>query len=74
MLSRELQIQLDDDRFERVSRLARDGRMSVADVLREAIDRGLPAVDVGGSTALRAVLDADPMPVPADPTDLHSYR
>lgn len=78
MLSRQLHIQLDDDRFERVSRLARDGGMSVADVLREAIDRGLPSVDgrgsVGGSAALRLVLDADPMPVPDDPADLHAYR
>lgn len=74
MLSRRLQIQLDDDRFERVSRLARDGGTSVADVLRRAIDRGLPAMDVGGSTALRAVFDAAPMPVPDDPADLRSYR
>jgi hypothetical protein len=66
MLSRRVNIQLDDDRYERISRLAQSGRTSISAIVREVLDRGLSAPD-GTAAALRVVLDAPPMPVPDDP-------
>jgi predicted transcriptional regulator len=69
MLSRRVNIQLDDDRYERISRLAQDGRTSISAVVREVLDRGLPS-PVDATSALRTVLDAPAMPVPDDPAEL----
>ncbi len=44
MLDRRLQILLDETRHQRVVALARARGVSVATVVREAIDRGLPAL------------------------------
>lgn len=73
MMERRLHLLLDEARYERVAaRAARQG-VSVAAVIREVIDRGLPAVDDHRrAMALRRILDADPMPVPEDPADLRA--
>ena len=68
-LDRRLQVLLDEERYRRVASLARARGTSVAAVIREAIDRGLPSPDRRRAAAGRRVLDAEPMPVP-DVADL----
>lgn len=61
-----LQILLDEDRHRRISAVAQERGVSVAAVIREAIDRGI--ID-GASTreaAGRVILAAADMPLPAD--------
>lgn len=69
MLDRRLQILLDEGRYQRVSALARQRGTSVAAVIREAIDRGLPADSARRRAAARRILQAEPMPAP-DVADL----
>jgi predicted transcriptional regulator len=69
MLGHRFQILLDDERYERITSLARDRKVSVATVIREAIDRGLPAPPGRRAAASERILAADPMPVP-QPADL----
>jgi predicted DNA-binding ribbon-helix-helix protein len=64
MLGHRFQILLDDERYERVTSLARDRKVSVATVIREAIDRGLPVPPRRRMAAARRILAAEPMPVP----------
>lgn len=64
MLDHRLQILLDDERYQRVSSLAKARGVSVASVIREAIDRGLPADPQRRAAAARRILAAEPMPVP----------
>ncbi len=64
MYSHRLQILLDDGRHERIAAAARSRGVSVATVVREAIDRGLPARDGARRAAARRLLDAPDMPVP----------
>ena len=59
-----LQILLDADRHARLVAVAQERGVSVATVVREAIDRGLPAPDTRRRAAARRLLEADPMPVP----------
>lgn len=66
-LDRRLQLLLDEDRYQQVAALARDRGSSVAAVLREAIDRGLPSADRQRAAAARRILTAEPMPVPDAP-------
>jgi hypothetical protein len=63
MLTRRLQVLVDDARYRRLEAAARKRRVSVATVVREAIDRdlGSPALDRG--TAGRRFLAAPPMEV-----------
>jgi predicted transcriptional regulator len=63
MLSHRLQVLLDDERYERVHALARQRGTSVAAVIREALDRGLPATQRRRSAAAKRILAAEPMPV-----------
>jgi hypothetical protein len=70
MLTRRLQILVDDDRYQALERAARERRVSVATVVRDAIDRDLAAPQAKRAAAGRRILDADPMPVPASPADL----
>ncbi len=63
MLTRRLQLLLDDERYERVHALARQRGTSVAAIIREAIDRGLPAAQRRRSAAARRILAAEPMDV-----------
>ncbi len=63
-LDHRLQLLLDDDRYRKVSTVARQRGTSVAAVIREAIDRGLRGPDEDRMAAGRRLLAADPMPVP----------
>jgi Ribbon-helix-helix protein, copG family len=63
MLTHRLQILIDDERYERVRALARQRGTSVASVIREALDRGLPATQRRRNAAARRILDAPPMAV-----------
>jgi predicted transcriptional regulator len=71
MLSHRLQLLLDDERYQRVTALARHRHTSVAAVIREAIDRGLPSMPRRRAAAARRILAADPMPV-GDPAELRA--
>ena len=66
-LDRRLQLLLDEERYRRVSDLAAERGTSVASVIREAIDRGLPSSTRRRRAAGRAILDAEPMEVPDVP-------
>ena len=74
MLTHRLQLLLDDERYERVHALARQRGTSVATVIREAIDRGLPATQRRRSAAARRILAAEPMPVADLLAELHDLR
>lgn len=74
MLNRRLQILLDDERYERVQALARQRGTSVATVIREAIDRGLPAARQRRSAAARRILAAEPMDVAGLLSELDEMR
>lgn len=64
MLTHRLQILLDDERYQRVSAAARERKTSVAAIIREAIDRGLPVPQRRRSAAANVILSAEPMNVP----------
>jgi hypothetical protein len=64
-LERRLQVLLDEERFQRISTLARERGVAVAVIVREAIDRGLPRSDSRRVAGGRAILAAEPMPAPA---------
>jgi hypothetical protein len=68
-LEHRLQILLDDDRHRRLLAVAQERGVSVAAVVREAIDRGLPMPDERRRAAARRILGAPQMPVP-EPTEL----
>jgi len=71
MLDRRLQILLDEERHDRLVAVARSRGVSVATVVREAIDRGLQAPDGQRREAARRLLDdASDMEVP----DLEGLR
>jgi predicted transcriptional regulator len=63
MLTHRLQLLLDDERYQRVQTLARQRGTSVAAVIREALDRGLPATQRRRSAAAQRILAAAPMEV-----------
>lgn len=69
MLSRRLQVLIDEDRYNRLSRHALAQGMSIATLVRNAIDTTYPAVDPARARAARAVLEAEPMPLPDDPEE-----
>jgi hypothetical protein len=71
MLTRRLQILLDEERHRRISALAAERGVSVATVVREAIDRGLAMPDERRRAAGRRLLAAAPMPVP-EPSELRA--
>ena len=64
MLDRRLQILIDDARYRRLEAVARERRLSVAAVIRDAIDAALPADLATKQRAAAALLAAAPMPVP----------
>jgi hypothetical protein len=72
MYEHRVQLLLDDDRHRRVTALAKQRQVSVATVIREAIDRGLPDHERRRFEAGRRILDAPDMPVPEDPADLRA--
>jgi hypothetical protein len=70
-LDRRLQILLDDERHRRISTVARERGVSVATVVREAIDRGLANPETRRRAAGRRLLDAPDMTVP-EPAELRA--
>jgi hypothetical protein len=69
MLTRRLQILLDERQYERLAAYARERKLSVGAAVREAIDRTVPSTAGERQAAARRVLTAKPMPVP-DPREL----
>jgi hypothetical protein len=63
-MTHRLQILLDEDRHQRVVALAQARGVSVAAVIREAIDRGLPSAARRREVAADRILSAEPMDVP----------
>ena len=61
MYERRLQVLLDRDRYERVAAQARRRRISVAMVIRDAIDVALPADLDERRAAYQAIVEAAPM-------------
>ncbi len=61
---RRLQILLDEERHDRIVAVARQRGVSVATVVREAIDRGIPQPDRKRADAGRRLLMAEDMDVP----------
>jgi hypothetical protein len=65
MLTRRLQVLIDDDRYERLRREAERTGAPIGAIVREAIDAALPAgrdpesIEAAG----RQLLEAEPMPV-----------
>ncbi len=68
-LERRVQLLLDEPRYRKVTGEAKRRNVSVASVIREAIDR-LPAAADRRRAAIAGILAAEPMPVPDDPTEL----
>lgn len=68
-LERRVQILLDEPRYRRVAGEARRRRVSVATVVRDAIDQMTSGAETRRD-AIALVLAADPMAVPSDPTEL----
>jgi len=63
-MTHRLQILLDEERHRRVVALAQARGVSVATVIRDAIDRGLPSPDRRREMAADRILAAEPMDVP----------
>jgi hypothetical protein len=70
-LEHRLQVLIDDERHRRIVRAARERGVSVATVVREAIDRGLSGPSARRLAAGRRLLDAADMPVP-EPRELRA--
>jgi len=70
-LEHRLQILIDDERHRRISAAAQERGVSVATVVREAIDRGLTNPDAQRRAAWRRLDEAPDMPVP-DPRELRA--
>lgn len=68
-LERRVQLLLDEPRYRKVAGEARRRRVSVASVIREAIDRLPVDIDLR-RTAIAEILAAGPMPLPTDPSEL----
>lgn len=64
MLEHRLQILLDEDRHARITAVARERGVSVATVVREAIDRGVANPSDDRRSAGRRLLEAPDMTVP----------
>jgi len=69
MLDRRVHLLLDEARYRKLTREAKRRRVSVAAVIREAIDH-LPPQAEEHRAAIAAVLAAEPMAVPTDPVAL----
>lgn len=63
-MTRRLQLLLDEERYERVAAEARRQRVSVATVIRDAIDESLTHPRRDKRAAAARILAADPIPVP----------
>ena len=72
MLDRRIHLLLDEARYQRVLAEARHRDVSVALVIREAIDRALPATALQRQEAVERILAAPDMPVPAGASELRA--
>jgi hypothetical protein len=71
MLTHRLHVLLDEERWQRLEREAARRGVAVAVVVREAIDEALASAgDADRRAAADKILNATPMDVPADPTEL----
>lgn len=70
MYERRLHLLLDEARYQRVAAEARRRGVSVASVIREAIDRGLSPPGEARRAALERILAAPDMTVPGEPAEL----
>ncbi len=68
-LERRVQLLLDEPRYRKLTSEAKRRRLSVAAVIREAIDH-LPADADQRRAAIAEILAAEPMALPFDPADL----
>jgi hypothetical protein len=76
-LEHRLQILIDDERHHRIVKAAQERGVSVATVVREAIDRGLSGPSSRRLAAGRRLLAAADMPVPEPDelrAELHALR
>ncbi len=71
MLERRLQVLLDEQRYARLAAHAGERNLSIGAVVREAIDRLIPATSGERSAAARTILSAESMQVP-DPRELRT--
>ena len=71
MLTRRLQILIDDERFQRLESEADRRNVPVAVVVRDAIDAAYPTDHSARQAAAARILAAEPMPV-ADPAGLRT--
>ena len=69
MLERRLQVLVDERRYARLAAHAAERKVSIGTVVREAIDRMLPASSDERSAAVRRIRSAQPMSVP-EPDEL----
>jgi hypothetical protein len=70
-LEHRLQILIDDERHRLIADAARERGVSVATIVREAIDRGVPRADARRRAAGRRLLNAPDMDVP-EPSQLRA--
>lgn len=70
MLTRRLQVLIDDERYERLKRESEATGVPVGEIVRRAIDRAVPVPADERSAAIQRLLAAPPIPVPDDPADL----
>lgn len=68
-LDHRVHLLLDERRHRKIAIEAKRRNVSVAEVIRDAIDR-MPASDDVRRTAIEFILAAPPMPVPDDPADI----
>jgi len=71
-LEHRLQVLIDDERHQRIVRAAHERGVSVATVVREAIDHGMSGSSARRRAAGRRVLEAADMPMPEDPRELRA--
>jgi post-segregation antitoxin (ccd killing protein) len=63
VLERRLQVLLDEQRYQRLAEVAQARGVSIATVVREAIDRGLASSQTSRRNAGARILETPPMPV-----------
>jgi hypothetical protein len=68
-LERRVQILLDEPRYRRVASEARRRQVSVATVVRDAIDQMTSGAETR-KDAIAGILAAEPMAVPSDPAEI----
>jgi hypothetical protein len=68
MLEKRLQVLLDEARWRRLSAYADERNLSVGAVVREALDKAIPASRDERRGAARRILSAEPMDVPRPST------